>query len=269
MDSPRKQHLYDIIFEADTRAGKAFDVVLLILILASIVTVMLESVGTIRADHGGTLTAVEWIFTGLFTIEYLLRLYCVRRPMRYALSFFGVVDILAILPTYLSLVFGGAHSLVVIRALRLLRVFRVFKLARFLGEASQLSRAIRSSIPKLTIFLVAVVTVVVIIGTSMYLVEGQTNPGFENIPISVYWAIVTVTTVGFGDSVPVTPLGRALASLLMVIGFAMLAVPTGIMTAEIVHARTAAIPTTQVCPDCLQEGHETDAVHCKFCGTKL
>lgn len=269
MDGSAKQRLYDIIFEADTPAGKLFDVALLLLIVASILTVMLESVVSISAEYGTALIAMEWVFTGLFTVEYLLRLYCVRRPLRYVFSFFGIVDFLAILPTYLSLVFGGAQSLVVIRALRLLRVFRVFKLARFLGEASQLASALRNSIPKLIVFLFTIATIVVIIGTSMYIIEGETNEGFKSIPQSVYWAVVTVTTVGFGDSVPMTPGGKMLASVLMVTGFAMLAVPTGIMTAEIIHSTSRKMPTTQVCPDCLAEGHDHDATNCKFCGAKL
>ena len=269
MDGSAKQRLYDIIFEADTPAGKFFDVALLLLIVASILTVMLESVVSISAEYGTALIAMEWVFTGLFTVEYLLRLYCVRRPLRYVFSFFGIVDFLAVLPTYLSLVFGGAQSLIVIRALRLLRVFRVFKLARFLGEASQLASALRNSIPKLTVFLFTIATIVVIIGASMYLIEGETNEGFKSIPQSVYWAIVTVTTVGFGDSVPVTPGGKVLASVLMITGFAMLAVPTGIMTAEIIHSTSRKTPTTQVCPDCLAEGHDHDATNCKFCGAAL
>lgn len=268
MVSRLQQRLYDVIFEADTPSGKAFDITLLLLILASIAVVMVETVEPFGTRNGTALYTVEWVFTGLFTVEYLVRLYCVRRPLRYAFSFFGIVDLLAILPTYLSLFFGGAQSLIVIRALRLLRVFRVFKLARFLGEAHVLRAAMQASAHKLIVFLIAVITLVVIIGTSMYLIENASNDKFSNIPESVYWAIVTVTTVGYGNIVPETALGKMLASMLMVIGFAIIAVPTGIVTAELLQQKLSD-PTTQVCPECLREGHDTDAVHCKFCGEKL
>lgn len=268
MHSPHKQRLYQIIFEADSRSGKLFDVMLLLTILASISVVMLESVQEIRTDYGPTLRVLEWVFTGLFSLEYLLRLYCVRHPSRYALSFFGVIDFLAVLPTYLSLLFGGAQSLVVIRTFRLLRVFRVFKLVRFLGEASVLGQAIRASVPKLIVFLVTVLSIVVVIGTTMYLIESPSNPGFQSIPQSVYWSIVTVTTVGYGDTYPVTVAGKMLASVLMVTGFGILAVPTGIVTAEIVQRDKHSV-TTRVCRECLAEGHDTDAVHCKYCGSKF
>lgn len=268
MDSPHKQRLYQIIFEADTRLGKLFDVVLLLLILASIAVVMLESVQEFRQEFGPTLRMLEWIFTGLFTVEYLLRLYCVRHPARYAGSFFGIIDFLAVMPMYVSLVVGGAQSFVVIRTFRLLRVFRVFKLVRFLGEANVLGQAVRASVPKLIIFIVTVLSIVVVIGTTMYLIESPRNPGFQNIPQSVYWAIVTVTTVGFGDSYPLTVPGKMLASVLMVTGFGILAVPTGIVTAEIVQ-RGKRSATTRVCQECIAEGHDVDAVHCKYCGSKF
>ncbi len=268
MESPIKQRLYDIIFEADSGPGKLFDVVLLLTILASIAVVMLDSVEEIRLQHGALLRLLEWVFTGMFTVEYLLRLFCVRRPLRYALSFFGMVDFLAILPTYLGLVLGGAQSFAVVRAFRLLRVFRVFKLVRFLGEASVLRDAMHSSLPKLVVFLVTVMSIVVVIGTAMHLIEAPTNEGFSSIPQSVYWAIVTVTTVGFGDAVPGTPIGKVLASVLMVTGFGILAVPTGIVAAEIAqHGKTGT--TIRVCQECLAEGHDSDAVHCKFCGAKV
>lgn len=266
---PTREHLYEIIFEADTRAGRAFDLAVLLLIVSSIVTVMLESVPRLRARYGTWFDTIEWTLTVLFTLEYLARLSCVRRPLRYAWSLFGVIDLLAILPSYLSLFASGTESLVVIRALRLLRVFRVFKLARFLSEADVLLRALRASVPKMTVFLITVLIIITIVGTAMYLVEGAENPGFANIPQSVYWAIVTVTTVGFGDSVPLTTTGKLLASLMMITGFGILAVPSGIMAAEIFQQRGPRQPTTQVCPECLAEGHDHDAAFCKLCGGKL
>ena len=262
-----KTELYETIFEAETPRGKTFDVVLLLVIVASVGVIMLDSIEELRTNYGPTLLGLEWAFTGLFTVEYLLRLYCVRHPLRYALSFFGIVDLLAILPTYLGLLFGGAQSLVVIRALRLLRIFRIFKLARFLGEADTLARAMKGSMHKLVVFLVTVVTTVLIIGTAMYLIEGAENEDFASIPQSVYWAIVTVTTVGYGDITPDSAAGMALAAMLMIMGFAIIAVPTGIVTAEFVHRRSR--PTTEVCPECLAEGHDADAVHCKHCGAKI
>ena len=267
MSEQLRKEIYDTIFEAETPRGKLFDVALLLVILASVVVIMLDSIDELRANYGPTLVGLEWVFTGLFTIEYLLRLYCVRYPRRYALSFFGIVDLLAILPTYLGLIFGGAQSMVVIRALRLLRVFRIFKLARFLGEADTLARAMKGSLHKLVVFLVTVVTTVLIVGTTMYLIEGAENEDVASIPQGVYWAIVTVTTVGYGDITPDSAAGMALASILMIIGFAIIAVPTGIVTAELVHRRKH--PTTEVCPECLAEGHDADAVHCKFCGAKI
>lgn len=269
MDSPIKKQFYEIIFEADSRAGKLFDVILLLVILASIAVVMLESVEEIRDLHGESLRVLEWIFTGLFTVEYLLRLYCVRRPIRYALSFFGIIDFLAVLPMYLGLIVGGAQSFVVIRAFRLLRVFRVFKLVRFLGEADVLGRALRASVPKLIVFVVAVLSIVVVTGTSMHVIEYPGNDGFSSIPKSVYWAIVTVTTVGYGNVTPITDGGKALASVLMVTGFGILAVPTGIVTAEIVHHGARPLPTTRVCQECMTEGHDRDAQHCKYCGARI
>lgn len=267
MNQVAKQRLHDVIFEADTPVGKVFDVTLLVLILGSILAVMLESVDEIAANHGGVLRAAEWCFTIAFTIEYILRLYCVRKPLRYAFSFFGIVDLVAILPLYISLLIPGSQSLAIVRVLRLLRVFRVFKLARFLGEARVLRAALSNSLPKVIVFLLTVLTLVAIIGTLMHLIEGDRS-GFSNIPESMYWAIVTLTTVGYGDITPVTVTGRILASLLMIMGFGIIAVPTGIVSAEIVHQSHRNI-TTQVCPDCMAEGHSRDAVHCKYCGGKL
>jgi voltage-gated potassium channel len=257
-----------VIFEADTPAGKAFDVALLLAILSSVAAVMLESVATIRARHGRTLDAAEWTFTLLFTLEYLLRLICVPVPWRYARSFFGVVDLLAILPTYLSLLLPGAESLLVIRGLRLLRIFRIFKLGRFLGEASMLRRAIADSRHKVTVFLGTIAILVTLLGTAMYLIEGSEN-GFTSIPVSVYWAVVTMTTVGYGDLAPQTVAGKTLATIVMILGYSIIAVPTGIVTAELVESVSRRRPTTRVCPTCLAEGHDEDARFCKSCGAPL
>ena len=265
--APWRIRLYDIIFEADTAAGKLFDVGLLVAILLSVLAVMLESVAAVRSDHGPLLRTCEWGFTILFTIEYGLRLICVPRAWRYARSFFGVVDLLAILPTYLSLLIPGAQSLLVIRALRLLRIFRVFKLARFLGEATLLSEALRSSRHKVTVFIGTVFILVTILGSAMYLIEGEAS-GFTSIPRGVYWAVVTMTTVGYGDLAPQTVAGQTLAAAIMILGYSIIAVPTGIVTSEILEAARRPV-TTRVCPSCMSEGHEYTALHCKDCGEPL
>ncbi len=258
-----------MIFEADTRLGKAFDVALLIAILASVTAVCLESVAPIRARHGPLLRTIEWGLTIAFTLEYLLRLVCVRRPLRYALSFFGIVDLLAILPTYLSLVLTGAQSLIVIRALRLLRVFRVLKMGHFVAEADVLMKALGKSRRKILVFLGAVLTLVFILGTLMYLVEGNEDSGFTSIPESVYWAIVTMTTVGYGDIAPATVLGKFIASVVMIVGYGIIAVPTGIVGVEVHRAVKAAALNTQACPSCSHSGHDDDAQFCKHCGAAL
>jgi len=265
--APWRLRLHEIIFEADTPGGKAFDLALLLAILLSVTAVVLESVAGIRALYGPQLRAIEWFFTALFTIEYILRLLCVGRPVRYAFSFFGVVDFLAIVPTYLSVLIAGAQSLIVIRALRLLRVFRVMKLVHFVGEARMLGAALRASVRKIVVFLGTVLTLILIIGALMYLIEGEEH-GFTNIPESIYWAIVTMTTVGYGDIAPATVLGRMLASIVMITGYGIIAVPTGIFTVEIASARRKSI-STQVCPQCAGEGHDRDATFCKFCGARL
>jgi voltage-gated potassium channel len=259
--------LHEIIFEADTPGGKAFDVALIGAILLSVAVVMLESVTSIREQYGLALRLAEWIFTGLFTVEYVLRLYCTVRPAKYARSFFGVVDLVSVAPTYLSLFLEGAQTFQIIRALRLLRIFRVLKLANYLGEADVLKQAVRASRPKITVFLIVVVNIAGIFGTLMYLIEGQAG-GFDNIPISIYWAIVTMTTVGFGDIAPVSSAGRLIAAILMLMGYGIIAVPTGIVTAEIARADRQRKVSTQ-CPVCSQEGHDADAVHCKYCGGRL
>jgi voltage-gated potassium channel len=267
LQPPHRAKLHEIIFEADTPAGKAFDVALLVLILASVLAVVLESVAPIRQEYGAELRAFEWLITILFTLEYLLRLYCVGRPLAYARSFFGVVDLLAILPTYLSLAFAGAQSLLVIRALRLLRIFRVLKLVQFVGEASQLRAALRASARKIIVFLGAVMTVVLIAGTLIYLIEGEES-GFTSIPQAMYWATVTMTTVGYGDISPQTVLGKVLASVIMILGYGIIAVPTGIVSVEMSAASKRPF-STQACPSCASEGHEAGAKFCKDCGARL
>ena len=261
-----RARLHEIIFEADTPAGRAFDVALLIAILVSVVAVILESVAEIRRQYGGALRAVEWTITVAFTVEYVVRLVAVDRPGRYARSFFGVVDLLAVLPTYLALVLPATQSLMVIRAIRLLRVFRILKLTHFLAEGQLLFTAMRASRRKITVFLGVVVTVVLIVGALMYLIEGEEH-GFTSIPTSMYWAVVTMTTVGYGDIAPRTPLGQFLASLLMILGYGIIAVPTGIVTVELANAGRAV--SRQACPSCGAEGHDIDARHCKYCGARL
>ncbi len=262
-----RARLHEIIFEADTAAGRAFDVLLLWCIVLSVLAVLLESVAAVHERFAWFLRAAEWAFTILFTVEYILRLISVGRPLRYAISFFGVVDLLAIVPTYLSMLLPGAQTLLVIRALRLLRVFRVLKLARFVEESHVLGRALRASRHKITVFLGTVLTLVLIVGTLMYLIEGEAN-GFDSIPRSMYWAIVTLTTVGYGDIAPTTVLGQMLASLVMILGYSIIAVPTGIVTVELSKATQGQV-STQACPQCSAEGHDTDAKHCKYCGARL
>ena len=264
-----RRRLQQIIFEAETPTGKVFYVGLIVVILLSVAVVMLESVASVREQHGFALRVTEWVFTGLFTVEYVLRLYCTIRPVKYARSFFGVVDLLSVAPTYLSLILEGAQSFQIVRALRLLRIFRVLKLAHYLGEAAVLKQALHASRPKITVFLIAVVNIASIFGTLMYLVEGQKG-GFDNIPISIYWAIVTMTTVGFGDIAPTSPGGRLIAAILMLMGYGIIAVPTGIVSAEIARAdKHRKVVSTQSCPVCSQEGHDADAAHCKYCGGRL
>ena len=266
--APWREKLRLTIFEAETPTGKTFDVALLVTIMASVSVVMAESVAPIREHYGFELDVAEWAFTGLFTVEYALRLLAVQRPWRYARSFFGIVDVLAIVPTYASLLFPGAESLLVIRGLRLLRVFRVFKLARFLGQASLLGRALMNSRHKVIVFLGTVLILVTILGAAMYLIEGEDN-GFTSIPVAVYWAIVTMTTVGYGDIVPQTMPGKTLAALVMVLGYSIIAVPTGIVTAEIVESAVGGRVSTRGCPECLSEGHVASARFCRDCGAAL
>lgn len=263
-----KHRLHEVIFEAETPGGKAFDVALLWCILLSVTAVVLESVKGIEADYGRVLRYAEWGFTILFTIEYVLRLMCVQRPAAYARSFFGVVDLLAILPTYVSILVPGAQSLLLIRALRLIRIFRVLKLARFVSESRVLLDALRASRVKITVFLFTVLMLVLLIGALMYLIEGEEH-GFTSIPRGVYWAVVTMTTVGYGDMAPQTVLGQTLASAVMIVGYGIIAVPTGIVTAEIAYASRGVKVSTQACQSCSAEGHDPDAKFCKACGEAL
>lgn len=261
-----KLKLYEIIFESDTPAGKAFDVGLLICIVLSVIVVLLESVSAIKIKWGEELYVLEWVFTIIFTLEYSFRMWIVLNKRNYIFSFFGMVDLLSILPTYLALLFPGAQSLLVIRSLRLLRIFRIFKLERFIGEGQNLSRALRASQHKIIVFITTVMTSVIIFGTMIYLIEGPEN-GFTSIPISIYWAIVTMTTVGYGDIAPQTTLGQTLASIIMIMGYGIIAVPTGIVSAEMVQLKSKT--ANQRCPHCLKEGHDNDAEWCKYCGGKL
>lgn len=264
-----RARLHQVIFEADTRAGRTFDLTLIGAIVVSVLVVMLESVKSIQGRWGEVLSIVEWVLTGLFTVEYGLRLAAVRRPLAYARSFFGLVDVLALLPTWLSLVFPGAQALLVVRALRLLRIFRILKLGAFLSEAQSLTLALHAARRKIVVFLGGVSVLVLLLGSLVYLIEGEAN-GFTSIPTSVYWAVVTLTTVGYGDISPQTPLGQLVASVVMVLGYAILAVPTGIVTSELVRQQSAHPPvSTQSCPSCAAEGHAHDARFCRRCGHTL
>ena len=266
-DHGLRQRLYTIIFEADTPAGRLFDIVLVVLIVLSIVTVLIDSTGWAARKLGERLTAVEWLFTGLFTAEYLARLVCVRRPLRYARSFFGIIDLMSIVPAYLSLFIPETTALLDIRILRLLRIFRIFKLTLYVEEYVRLGRALAASGRKILIFLSVVLMAILILGTVMYVVEGPEH-GFTSIPMAMYWATVTMTTVGYGDLAPHTPLGRLIASFMMLLGWGILAVPTGIVTAEMTSQRMNP-PTTNTCPACLTEGHDLDAKYCKYCGEPM
>lgn len=261
-----RQKLYEIVFEAETPAGRAFDITVIGLILLSVIAVFLESVRGIREGFGLELRIAEWGFTILFTLELLLRLIAVKRPLRYLFSFYGLVDLLAILPTYLSLVFPGTHYLLTIRILRLLRIFRILKLTEYVSGGRVIMSALRASRQKIGVFLTAIITIVTVVGSLMYVVEGEEH-GFTDIPTSIYWAIVTMTTVGYGDLSPQTPLGKMLASVVMILGYGIIAVPTGIVTAEL--ARSSVTASTHVCPECHAEDHDFDALHCKHCGARL
>jgi len=260
--------MHEVIFEADTFAGKLFDIILLILIVLSIIVVMLESVPVYRNEYSVILHDLEWGFTILFTIEYFARIISINKPFNYIFSFYGIIDLLSIVPTYLGIFISGSRSLMVIRALRLMRIFRILKLGEFLNESQKLIDSLKASRQKIMVFLLSILTMVTILGTVMYLVESE-DSGFTSIPRSIYWAIVTLTTVGYGDIAPVTSLGQFIASIVMILGYAIIAVPTGIVTNELIKSEKQSKISTQVCPSCSKEGHDTDAEYCKFCGEKL
>lgn len=267
---PLKERIHEIIFEADTPMGKLFDVVLMVMIVASVLVVLIESVPRYSDHYAEVFYFLEWAFTAFFLIEYLLRLYCVYRPWKYVTSFFGIIDLLAILPAFIGLFLTGAHSLLIIRVLRLLRVFRIFKLGHFMAESQQLLHALKASRAKITVFLFFVVLLVTIIGSVMYIVEGGAEgSGFTSIPVSIYWAIVTLTTVGFGDITPSTELGQFFSAIVMLLGYAVIAVPTGIVSVELFKSGKKSEHTAQACRYCGAEGHMDDAVFCKYCGERL
>jgi voltage-gated potassium channel len=270
-DRRRRDRIHEIVFEADTPKGKWFDIGLLVLIVLSVIVVMLESSQEWYEAYGPTFVVLEWIFTVIFTIEYFMRLYITIKPMKYALSFYGIIDLVAILPSYLGYFLVGSQYFVIIRVLRLLRVFRIFKLGKFLTEGDQLRRALAASRNKIMVFLFTVTLMVTIIGSIMYLIEGGAeNTGFSSIPKSVYWAIVTMTTVGYGDITPQTAIGQFLSAIVMILGYAIIAVPTGIVTNEMLNSnRNVRSSNTQVCRYCAREGHADDATYCKYCGGRL
>ncbi len=261
---------YTIIFESDTKAGKRFDILLLIAIIGSLLVIMLETVPSINQKYRNILIGFEWFFTILFSVEYIVRLIIVSRPWNYARSFYGIIDLISILPSYLAIVLGGAQYFIVIRSLRLLRVFRVLKMVRFIGEANVLSSALRASRHKIAVFIIAVVCMTFIMGTIMYIVEGPEH-GFKSIPISVYWCIVTLTTVGYGDISPETPLGQLIASIIMIMGYGIIAVPTGIVTSELNRqSKEESSPnSTRVCPVCDASDLKFKAQYCHDCGEKI
>ncbi len=264
--APWRIWLHEVIFEADTPGGKRFDIALIGAIILSVIAVMLDSVFTIRMEIGAWLAAAEWFFTILFTVEYLLRLASLTRPASYAVSFFGIVDLLAILPTYISVIYPGGQFLIVIRLLRILRIFRVLKLVQYVGESRLLIQALRASRRKITIFIFTVLTLVTVLGSLMYLIEGEGN-GFTSIPKSIYWAIVTLTTVGYGDITPQTVPGQLLSVVIMILGYGIIAVPTGIVTVEMTQAFKA--KAIRACSGCGADNHEGDALFCKRCGREL
>ncbi len=269
-DSGWRAQWYAIIFHSHTPKSRLFDVLLLIAIVASLITIMLESVPVLLQQHKDFFRAAEWFFTILFTLEYVIRLMVVKYKARYALSFYGIIDLISIIPTYLAIFIVGAQYFLVIRSFRLLRVFRVLKMVRFLGEAKVLTDALKASRIKITVFLITVVCIVFIMGTAMYIIEGGDH-GFTSIPSSIYWCIVTLTTVGYGDISPQTPLGKAFASLIMIIGYGIIAVPTGIVTAEMggAYRRNKANQASKTCNECGEHEHHVDAQYCKSCGHEL
>ncbi len=260
--------LYTIIFEADTRAGRLFDLTLIAFIIASVTVVVLDSMATVHAKHEDLFNVLEWVFTLVFTAEYIARLLCVRHPMRYVRSGFGIIDLLAVVPTYLAILVPGLHALIDVRVLRLLRLFRILKMGAYVAEFGALGRALANSRRKILVFMSFVMLVVLVMGTLMYVVEGPEH-GYTSIPVGVYWAITTMTTVGFGDITPKTDLGRLIASVMMLLGWGTLAVPTGIVSAEFVSQKAPTEPTTRTCHECLSEGHLPSARFCRDCGAPL
>lgn len=267
--SPFRQKWHNIIFEADTRAGRVFDIILLIAILISVAVVIMESEAPLQEKYGHLFHILEWVFTIVFTIEYAFRIWCSFRPKAFIMSFYGVIDLLCILPTYVEAFYGGAHFLLTIRILRLMRIFRIFKLVPFLNEGRQLSVALQKSQRKIFVFFFFIGLLTVVLGAIMYVIESNQNSGFTSIPVSIYWAVVTLTTVGYGDIAPITPLGQAFAAFIMIMGYAIIAVPTGIVTVEMSRMRSASDVDNRICPHCMREGHDIDADYCKYCGSKL
>lgn len=261
---------HEIIFEADTPKGKAFDIGLLVTIVASILIVMLQSVSTINQEYGNMLNIADWVITIGFSIEYALRIACVRRPWRYIFSFWGIVDLLSVLPSYVALVIPGSHYLSVVRVLRLIRIFRIFKLNSYIQESRVLLEALKAARPKIVVFLLVVMSLILVMGTTVYVIENFADDSseFTSIPKAIYWAIVTITTVGYGDIAPQTVLGQTIAAIAMILGYAIIIVPSGIFSVEIIAASKAQT-NTQVCLTCSKEGHDDDASYCKYCGSKL
>lgn len=267
-DKGWRLRLYTIVFEADTPAGRRFDLLLIATILCSILVVILDSVQSVSARANMLFDVLEWAFTLLFTAEYLTRLACVKHPLRYATSFFGIIDLLSVLPTYLAFFIPEVHTLLDVRILRLLRIFRILKLTLYVQEYHMLTSAVRASRRKIMVFLSIVMMAVLVMGTLMYVVEGPEH-GFTSIPKAMYWAVVTMTTVGYGDITPRTDIGKAISSVMMLLGWGVLAVPTGIVTAEMTTQRLTRANPTRICPHCLSEGHEPNAKYCKDCGARL
>lgn len=264
-----KKNWYQIIFESDTPQGRRFDILLLFAILSSLLVIMLETVPSLSEEYQATFVILEWVFTGLFTLEYIVRLQIVKRPLSYATSFYGIIDLISVLPSYLAIVLGGVQYFIVIRSLRLLRVFRVLKMVRFIGEANVLGNALKASRHKIAVFLIAVVCINFIMGTIMYMVEGEEN-GFTSIPMAIYWCIVTLTTVGYGDITPATPLGQLIASIIMILGYGVIAVPTGIVTSEINRSqKEIEKEKLKRCSVCEHDGLAADAKYCQHCGEEL
>jgi len=267
--SPLREKLHTIIFESETKAGKLFDVVLLIMIILSIGVLMLESVPEYYTSFKYLFITLEWVFTIFFTIEFILRLYCVYSPKRYISSFFGIVDLLSVLPSYLTFFIPGMNSLMIIRGLRLLRVFRIFKLDTFIDQGNIIIRALHQSRNKIIIFTTTIIILVSIFGSIMFLIEHNVNSNFDSIPRSIYWSIVTITTVGYGDISPTTPLGQFVASIIMLLGYVIIAIPTGIVTSAIIMDNNRKDVNTITCPNCMKEGHDSMAIYCDRCGHEL